>query len=248
MESLAKEYHCRTEAIKNVLILNNIKIKTKGRSVNRTLNESFFEHIDTEEKAYFLGFLFADGSVVKDNENRRSPMISLQLKLEDQEMVEKFKKTIKGEGKIYYDKRLHKETASFRFRSQIMADDLSKYGIVPNKTYLTEHLPEIPQELDRHFLRGLLDGDGSIYQLSHSNRYAIDLCSYHATVCNDFRERCDKFLTCSNNATVTRYGTAYHVRFVDKQSVMQLATALYKDGHIYLDRKYELARKIFEIK
>lgn len=45
-----------------------------------------------------------------------------------------------------------------------MANDLAKFGIIPNKTYLTNHLPEVPKKFLKDFLRGLLDGDGSIYQ------------------------------------------------------------------------------------
>ena len=76
---LARLYHCRDEAIRAVLLKNNIPIKRKGLSKNRLLKEDFFDIIDTEEKAYFLGLMFADGNVALDK--KRSPMISISLKV-----------------------------------------------------------------------------------------------------------------------------------------------------------------------
>jgi intein/homing endonuclease len=147
---------------------------------------------------------------------------------------------------LTYDKRKNKECAILSFRNSHMADSLAKYGIIPQKTYKTKHLPEIPQELLRHFLRGLLDGDGSIYKESKSQKYRIDYCSYHQSICEEFRSLCNNFLTKKNTVKISNYGTAYHVRFNDQKSVKQLATVLYKDSNVSLARKYSLAREIFE--
>ena len=243
---ISQKFHCRTETIKNVLILNNIEIKRRGSAKNRTLNEHFFETIDSEEKAYFLGLLFADGNITNDTSRKRNPTIRLQLKLSDQKLIEDFRKTINGSGAITYDKREKKEAACFSFRSKIMADDLSKYGIIPNKTYLTKHLPEIPNEFLKDFLRGLLDGDGSIYQETKSKKFRIDFCSYHQSICQEFRTLCNTFLDKENTNTIANYGTAYHIRFNDQNSVKQLATVLYKGNKVALARKYEMAKLIYE--
>ena len=54
--------------------------------------ENFFEIIDTQEKAYWLGFLFADGNVYK---KRNSYYIKLSVC--DKEVVERFKQDISAE-------------------------------------------------------------------------------------------------------------------------------------------------------
>lgn len=243
---LSKKYHCRTEAIKNVLILNQIPIKKSGNCVNRTLKENFFEDINTEEKAYFLGLFFADGSVVLDKSGKRSPMISIALKLSDIKIIEKFKEVLNLSSALRYDKREGKETVGIGFRNEKMANDLSKYGIIPQKTYLTKKLPKVPESLERHFLRGLLDGDGSIYQETKSQKYRIDFCSCHKSICEDFRSRCNKFLNIQNNNVAANYGSAYHIRFNAQEQVKQLATVLYKDSNISIARKYQKARILFE--
>lgn len=241
---LARYYHCRDEAIRTVLIKNNISIKRKGLSKNRLLREDFFDTIDTEEKAYFLGLLFADGNVSLNS--KRSPMISLQLKISDIKILQDFREILNMHSNLRYDKRENKESAILSFRSSHMAKSLAKYGIIPQKTYKTKHLPEVSTEFLHHFLRGLLDGDGSIYQENKSQKYRIDFCSYHQSICEEFRFFCNKFLKKKNTVKIDNYGTAYHVRFNDQQSVKQLATVLYKDSKISLARKYSLAQEIFE--
>lgn len=246
--SISRIYHCRTEAIKAVLTKYNIQIKRKGLSKNRNAKEDFFNTIDTEEKAYFLGLLFADGNVSLDKTGKRNPQIRLQLKITDIKILQDFRDILNINSKLIYDKRKNKECISLSLRSKQMAEDLSKYGIVPNKTYLTKHLPEIPEEFLKHFLRGLLDGDGSIYQETKSKKYRIDFCSYHQSICEDFRKACNKFLDKKNTNTIANYNTTYHIRFNDQKTVRQLATVLYKDSKVSLARKYSLAERLFEDK
>lgn len=240
---IRQKYHCRIEAIKAVLTKYNIKIKKRGQSKNRLVKENFFEVIDSEEKAYFLGLIFADGNIT--NDSKRSPMLRLQLKISDVEILEKLRQCLNIHSKLVYDKRAGKECAILCIRNEKIAADLAKYGIVPNKTYITKHLPQIPEEYERDFLRGLLDGDGSIYQETVSKKYRIDFCSYHQSICEDFRLLCNKYIKYTNKNKIAKYNTAYHIRFNAQESVRQIATALYKDSNYYLARKYALAEKLF---
>lgn len=239
-------FHCRDEAISFVLNKYNISIRKKGLSKNKFVKEDFFEVIDSEEKAYFLGLLFTDGNVSLDKSGKRSPQIRLQLKMSDIEILEKFREILNINSNLIYDKRQKKEAATLSIRNKKLANDLSKYGIVPNKTYLTKHLPDVPPELLKHFLRGLLDGDGSIYQETKSKKYKIDFCSCHQSICEEFRSLCNQFLNKKNTNTIANYGTANHIRFNDQKSVRQLATALYKDSKVSLARKQKLAELLFE--
>lgn len=243
-------FHCRTEAIKNVLEKHNIPIKRSNLSKNRLLKEDFFEIINTEEKAYFLGLMFADGAVVLDASEKRSPSISLSLKLSDIQLIQEFRTLLCMGGRITYDKRKNKESAILSFRSKKMAEDLSKYGIVPNKTYKTKHLPEVPQEFLKDFLRGLLDGDGSLYLGgTNKDKLYVNFCSCHKSICEEFREKIHSLIINKNTSVIKNYSkvsTAYHVHFYKQSTVKQLVTALYKDSIVSLARKYSLARNFFE--
>jgi hypothetical protein len=121
------------------------------------MKEHFFQKIDCEENAYFLGLLISDGNVFKDDTGRQAS-ISITLDLKDEYMLMKFKETVQTNTAIGHDGR---GCGQIAVRSNIMAEDLAKYGVVPRKSYNT-YLPEIPDEYMPHLLRGIFDGDGSI--------------------------------------------------------------------------------------
>ena len=87
--------------------------------------------------------MLTDGAVVKDNKGERQDTISLELVETDVEIINKFKKEINSNSSLYFNKRKNQDkgTYTLSFRSNQMSNDLSKYGIVQNKTYITERLP-----------------------------------------------------------------------------------------------------------
>ena len=123
--------------------------------MSATNNIRNFEIIDTEEKAYWLGFLYADGSV-SSTDNR----IELGLAEKDLNHIEKFKEFIGIPNKISY----RPQTKSYRysFKSIPCKEDLIKHGCVPKKSLILKFPTEeqVPEHLIRHFIRGYFDGDG----------------------------------------------------------------------------------------
>lgn len=156
---LSKQYNCSPGAINNVLKRNNVQLKS-NKEYRRlySLDHDFFENIDTEEKAYWLGFLYADGNV----RITKSGQHMIQLKVNDREVIEKFLKSIKsnmpiGEYKNYNNKYIF----GAHITSDKMFADLCKHGCVPNKSLILT-FPVITEELIPHFIRGYFDGDGGI--------------------------------------------------------------------------------------
>lgn len=237
---LHQKYNCSSETIKNVLEKNNIKIKIH-RPKNGLLKDDFFEEINSEEKAYFLGFIFADGYI-------QGNCLGIEIHLRDKHLLESFKKIINSQSSISYRKRKNTEMVSIHVTSNKIIEDLSKYGIIENKTYLTKKLPLIKKELIPHFLRGLVDGDGWI--LNKGNKMALGFTSYSYNICKDFQEYCFSIIG-SRNIKITTKGektTAYVCQFQSKADVKQLVTVLYKNNKICLTRKYAMAKGIFEDK
>ena len=116
-----------------------------------------FETIDTEEKAYWLGFLYADGSV-GSTDNR----IELGLAEKDLKQIEKFKNFIGIPNKISY--RATSKSYRYTFKSIPCKTDLIKQGCVPKKSLILKFptKEQVPQDLIKHFIRGFFDGDGCI--------------------------------------------------------------------------------------
>lgn len=162
---IAKQFGVSTETIRNVLRKNHVHILSLAELnvLDFPRNSNFFENIDNPEKAYWLGFLYADGYISKTNE------IRINLKKEDEEHLIKFCNAIKAtkttvkysqkrtEGKIYHQ-------AYIGIRDIKMVKDLADKGCINNKSLvLTFPEDKVPENLYSHFIRGYMDGDGSIH-------------------------------------------------------------------------------------
>ncbi len=217
-------------------------------------NEDYFENIDTEEKAYWLGFIAADGSVVKSSEYN-SYRLYINLSHVDKNHLEKFRNAI-GANDIV----LQEYTSTIGFcnpngtttsrivlNSLKLCEDLAKYHIHQRKSYDIE-MPNIDNDLIPHYLRGLFDGDGSYYYRydAKNNRYRYVFEVVGAS--EVFLKQIQEYLLSVNIKTNIYYRKETNsIRLMSgsKQEILKLINLLYSDANIYLDRKY---KKINEIK
>ncbi|MEC1524456.1 helix-turn-helix domain-containing protein [Neobacillus niacini] len=131
--------------------------RERGPSPNIRRND-YFDNIDSEDKAYFLGLLVADGCI------RENYSIHLILQREDSDAVMGFTMYIGAEGKFKFlherrDYPKWKKTYGVRFKSKYMYHSLLQLGVKPRKSG-KEVMPDIPEHLVPHFIRGYFDGDG----------------------------------------------------------------------------------------
>lgn len=108
--------------------------------------------------AYVLGFLYADGNVVKTK--RGTYFVALQIK--DKDILYKIKATLDSDHKISIKKKNTSVTYRLQIGSKEYFDDLALVGLSPNKTKRIR-LPKIPKVLFGDFLRGYFDGDGGVW-------------------------------------------------------------------------------------
>lgn len=191
---------------------------------------SQFTVIDTEEKAYWLGFLCADGSV-STNEDK----IELGLAEKDLDYLEKFKKFMNLPNKICY--RASTKSYRFSFRSQNLKADLIKLGCVPQKSLILQFpsFEQVPKHLIRHFMRGYFDGDGWF-----SNTFKAFEVGILGT--QDFVENYINLLGLNKinkiHNTKTNTITKKYVSSAVEDVTIWL-DFIYKDAKVYLNRKYE---------
>ena len=130
------------------------------------INEKFFETIDSEEKAYVLGFLYADGCNFISKNGQKS-IIACQLE-QDKDILEKITSAMQSTYPLHTEiqKENNKVKYIFRVYSNQLSDDLYKYGVVYKKS-LTLVFPDLrifkSEDLVKHFIRGIFDGDGCIW-------------------------------------------------------------------------------------
>ncbi len=145
--------------------IKKYKLKRKKTLPRRSktryyLNERYFEKINNSNKAYWLGFIAADGGV---GEGKSKRVLRIFLSRKDRCHLEKFKKEVEYEGPIYDGKVKNKEYfySILQICSHKMVEDLATHGIVANKTKILKR-PDIDKKYYRHWIRGMFDGDGSV--------------------------------------------------------------------------------------
>lgn len=115
-------------------------------------DEHIFDEIDNEEKAYWLGFIFADGYISSSSNN-----FELSLGLKDINHLEKFSQFMKYSGVIKQDSY----RCRFSLRNKHLWNTLNNYGCTPKKS-LTLRFPNKDifksEDLIKHFMRGILMG------------------------------------------------------------------------------------------
>lgn len=239
IESLQKEFH--TKKIRDILILNNCEIKqggsrkNSGRKFKYSFNENYFEKIDSFDKAYWLGFIAADGYITKSTIGQNV----LGINLGEKEPLEKFKFCINSNHPInlYNSTNPYNDTISKVFRiilvSNKTVNDIEKLGIVERKSLILKFPANISKEYISHYIRGYFDGDGSIYEIK--NKYYCEILGTEDFLKGlsdqlldaniiQFPEKCNKT-------------SIWRLRFSSSQ-VFKLYNYMYKDcKDIYLSRK-----------
>ena len=152
-KKVAKSFGVSLRPIKRILNKNNIELTNRRFNVNH----SYFNVIDSEDKAYWLGFLFADGCVRK---TKTGAQLVLKLSAKDENHLIKFKNDLNSEHKIFYN--VSKTTSKkgtpsvsnncvIRVNSGEMVEDLINQGCVPRKTFIIDY-PNISEEFYKDFI------------------------------------------------------------------------------------------------
>jgi len=172
-QKIANQLNVSESFISKKLKELNITKRSNSNYRRRAWNENFFTKIDNEEKAYWLGFLYADGCV-HDKPNGQK-LITLVVK--DKEVVEKFIKALNGN----FEVKQYKDIYGVYLTSKIMFNDLCKLGCVPRKSLILK-FPMINSKHISHFIRGYFDGDGSVFtykrkgKIKSSESIGVGIC------------------------------------------------------------------------
>lgn len=200
-----------------------------------SVDEDYFENIDSKEKAYWLGVLYADGYNSEDRGN-----ITLGQAEKDKELIYKFKQTLHSEHPVVKQERDNRQDFySIVIGSKKLSTDLAKYGCIQNKTFKAK-FPNISKEYYSHFIRGYFDGDGSIglknKQFSITGN--IDLLEKIQLI---LMEECKLGKT---KLVSRRKNDIVDIRYGGLNQIRRIYNYLYKDATTYLLRKYNIFNKL----
>ena len=231
LSALGREFGVSYATIRN--LLKRKGIKTKGNKHNFPRDEFYFNNIDSKEKAYWLGFLYADGCV-----HSNSNEISITSK--DRDHLEKFRKAIKSNNKIgeSIDRRFSSLPKIYHFsiKDKQLKSDLIKWGCVPNKSLSLTKIPNIPRDFVSHFIRGYFDGDGSLHWLNGTKNFRI---SFVGTA--PFLKDIQKELGLSLSLGQHEGNQSKYFQVAGRKQVPMILDYIYKDSdeNIRLTRKYK---------
>lgn len=197
----------------------------------KAVDSNFFETIDTEEKAYWLGFLAADGYI-----SRKNSCIELTLQESDYDHIDKFKTAIKSKHKI--GKRHIKESIAYRIniRDSKMANDIAEKTFIEQKSFDAFIYKDLDKNLLKHYIRGLIEGDGYIAKDCKS----IELTTASLILIKDFCKIIKKEFNYDCKIKKRSDSKAISVRVLDSNISYKVLNWLYEDASIYLDRKYSI--------
>jgi hypothetical protein len=157
---LSKIYNVSDSYISYILKKYNIIYDLKNFKTRTKVDIDYFEEINSPDKAYWLGYICADGNISKT-------LNTITLTSKDFEILQKYQKSIKGEYSIEKNNSFHKKTNKYyinymyRISNKKLKNDLAILGVTSDKTNKLE-MPKIDEKYYSYFFAGLFDGDGCI--------------------------------------------------------------------------------------
>nr|DAU84890.1 MAG TPA: endonuclease [Caudoviricetes sp.] len=240
--TLKRKFKLQFQDIKTILTEYGITPRTHRESrKSYKYNENYFEHIDTPEKAYWLGFIYADGFITKKTNGNavfgftlaeEEPLIKLNQCLESNKPIGKYKKV-----NSYKSNSIEYKTA---FCSNKMVSDLEKHGCVEGKTFKLK-FPNLDKNLIPHFIRGYFDGDGSVFlhtQKANNTKYT----TLGVTICGikSFLDDLSKYIGFENCVykDKRKETDCYSIKLASNIRCLKFYHYLYNNANnMYLSRK-----------
>ena len=208
-------------------------------------DNNYFETIDTEHKAYHLGFLFADGNVSKLDGKRKMYRIKIFIHTKDIEYIKAYKKDLNLPNNYYFSKI--QEAVEFSHKNKKLHSDLIKHGCVPKKSLILKPPTQLPKKMVPHFIRGFFDGDGCICVYKEASRKHLK-CAVEFIGTKEMMEWVAQHLSITNKLQ-HRPGdkNTYTVKARSAQAIFDIHNYLYKDSTIYLSRKKKTFQRAIQV-
>jgi DNA-binding transcriptional regulator WhiA len=203
------------------------------------LNYGFFKTW-SEEMAYVLGFIAADGNICHSGRAH-----VLHIACDDEDIIRKIKKVLRYNGPIHQKFRENNKISySLRICDLMIFKDLQKLHVTERKS-LTFNPPLIPRRLIRHFIRGYFDGDGSVSfrNSKYPSRLVVDFYTASKKMADFLYQKIKFILSDVYEGKIyirnTNQKTKYYAIRVGHNASVKIFNYMYKNANLYLERKYK---------
>lgn len=248
---IAKKFNVSNAVVYKFLKEN--KVKTRSNKINSrkySYDMNYFDKIDTNEKAYWLGFIYTDGYITSRQYNKK---LGIALGIKDKGHLQKFKKAIKAENpiKIYDISSGYKEGKYCRFMlsGENIYNQMKKHGVLEHKSDYIEP-PTIDEKYKRPFIRGYFDGNGSIPCWDNKHNTNTKNFAFSVTAHKNIIGYIKNFIKQEANINIGKnYDRKEDDQVVSFKVGGNLKTqkaldVLYKNANVYLERKYQRYKEL----
>lgn len=245
IRKLSLKYKVCRKRISKVLKERGLTVENNYHKI--VLNNYFTLSPCFEEEAYWLGFLYADGSITDGyNENTKEFKYALEvdLKESDVEHIEKLKRFLGSKRKISF--RTKTKSCRIIINSKKLIENLLKIGFVKNKTYnycFDKIFNNIPKEYKKDFIRGFFDGDGYF----ENKRKVLGFTSYFENVHKTLHKYLLEEIEIGDYRIHFKNNTCTSSTRYNRKDSKTIANFLYKNSNIHLDRKYKIYIENFAV-
>lgn len=231
--SISIFYNTTNKRILKLLKENHVSIRDTSHAYRRyEIDETFFDVIDTQEKAYILGLLWADGC-----NKTYSNTITLGLQAGDKKILEDINLIMQSNRPLRFERRKNNNCQDqyiLSITNKHISEILDQLGLCRAKSLVLKFPEWLDISLYPHFIRGVFDGDGSIASDSHHHMSIVGT--------NDFCVYLNKYLKNIGIESVIydtkRNDITKELKINRKHDCKKFFDYIYKDATIYLERKY----------
>lgn len=246
LKRVSEELHITSERIKKILLENNIHIYTQSEQKRtKIINENYFDNIDSHRKAYYLGLLYADGTVSK-NSNR----VQISLQEKDVYILEQFKKDLECDYKLtlipYHDKNPNwSNQYCLTISNTHIHDALISHGIFPNKSLILEFPTDLDEQYYNSFILGYMDGDGNLCKSPREKRARLvsteNFCKKIAEIVKEKLDVNCSIMLCHHKTDVS----TRTLQIAGGKQVKRFLDWIYSNCDIYLERKHKIYEDLY---
>lgn len=222
-------------------VLEKAGLYCKKSSFDRrrfSVNDFYFDCIDNEHKAYWLGLLFADGFIVNSGHCKNT--VGISLKYSDRYLLEVLKKDLGSSYEIHdYYSTGYSNTfySKFSFVSSRIYSKFVDLGFKNKSSVGVLPVSFVPDYLVNHFIRGYFDGNGSLKKACGSHLFSLSFCGTLETI------KIIKNILGKDNLKIScrfpdRNDKNYSVDICGDKEVYRICSWMYKDSTVFLKRKY----------
>lgn len=207
-------------------------------SNRQKISDPDFMSLDDETRHYLLGLILTDGCISRQGEKQER----MTLRTSDKQLAEHLHPLICPQRKLYANKpykEQHNVSYALVSTNEDAIQTLKNYGVHPNKSHTVEY-PSVPKDSAHHLIRGIFDGDGSIYintVKGHTYKH-VNFTTASFAFANMLKDELQNFGFHPTLTEDSRFGK-YYVNLYRKQEVVDFGTWIYQDATHFLQRKQQ---------